>query len=221
MWIDLAILCCLKQERPRNSDGFSPLFLEQVLKMINWSSGRCQDFTQHSDSLQTCHFSPSGTLLFTVAFNEILLWDVHDLWGTRLHDKLFTIFIVGFFFFLKWWFGGMVETLCRMFTVSIFIWFLKCSYLTFYKYTIFFVDLLCSYFLINENWNDEQIIIVLCFGGRCIHLTSKCALMVHEYWFLHSIPEEWECIPPSKHGFQTSQIQQSHFSQIHTYTFTL
>uniref|UniRef100_H2UQ97 WD repeat domain 90 n=1 Tax=Takifugu rubripes TaxID=31033 RepID=H2UQ97_TAKRU len=41
--------------------------------------GRCQDFSQHSDSLQTCHFSPSGTLLFTVAFNEILLWDVRDL----------------------------------------------------------------------------------------------------------------------------------------------
>ncbi|CAG04361.1 unnamed protein product, partial [Tetraodon nigroviridis] len=50
---------------------------ERVLKLINWSSGKCQDFTRHSDSLQTCHFSPSGTLLFTVAFNEILLWDVH------------------------------------------------------------------------------------------------------------------------------------------------
>uniref|UniRef100_A0A3B4T9G9 WD repeat domain 90 n=1 Tax=Seriola dumerili TaxID=41447 RepID=A0A3B4T9G9_SERDU len=45
---------------------------KRVLKLIKSSSGRFQDFLQHSDSLQTCHFSPSGTLLFTVAYNEIL-----------------------------------------------------------------------------------------------------------------------------------------------------
>uniref|UniRef100_A0A3Q3IDR4 WD repeat domain 90 n=1 Tax=Monopterus albus TaxID=43700 RepID=A0A3Q3IDR4_MONAL len=39
-------------------------------------SGRFQDFLQHSDSLQTCHYSPSGTLLFSVAYNEIFLWEV-------------------------------------------------------------------------------------------------------------------------------------------------
>nr|XP_046233487.1 WD repeat-containing protein 90 isoform X2 [Scatophagus argus] len=52
---------------------------ERVLKLINSTSGRFQDFMQHSDSLQTCRFSPSGTLLFTVAHNEILLWEVQGL----------------------------------------------------------------------------------------------------------------------------------------------
>uniref|UniRef100_A0A3B4T934 WD repeat domain 90 n=1 Tax=Seriola dumerili TaxID=41447 RepID=A0A3B4T934_SERDU len=51
----------------------------QVVALIKSSSGRFQDFLQHSDSLQTCHFSPSGTLLFTVAYNEILLWEVRGL----------------------------------------------------------------------------------------------------------------------------------------------
>ncbi|XP_068438690.1 WD repeat-containing protein 90 [Clinocottus analis] len=52
---------------------------ERVLKLIKSTSGKFQDFLQHSDSVQTCHFSPSGTLLFTVAFNEILLWEVQGL----------------------------------------------------------------------------------------------------------------------------------------------
>ncbi|XP_070708545.1 WD repeat-containing protein 90 [Pempheris klunzingeri] len=52
---------------------------ERVLKLIKSTSGRFQDFLRHSDSLQTCHFSPSGTLLFTVAYNEILLWEVQGL----------------------------------------------------------------------------------------------------------------------------------------------
>ncbi|XP_030257051.1 WD repeat-containing protein 90 [Sparus aurata] len=52
---------------------------ERVLKLIKSTSGRFQDFTQHSDSLQTCRFSPSGTLLFSVAYNEILLWEVQGL----------------------------------------------------------------------------------------------------------------------------------------------
>ncbi|XP_030610813.1 WD repeat-containing protein 90 isoform X2 [Archocentrus centrarchus] len=49
---------------------------ERVLKLIKSTSGRFQDFLQHSDSLQTCHFSRSGTFLFSVAYNEILLWEV-------------------------------------------------------------------------------------------------------------------------------------------------
>ncbi|KAF7661567.1 hypothetical protein LDENG_00259130 [Lucifuga dentata] len=49
---------------------------ERVLKLIRSTSGRFQDFLQHSDALQTCHFSPSGALLFSVAYNEILLWEV-------------------------------------------------------------------------------------------------------------------------------------------------
>ncbi|XP_047466070.1 WD repeat-containing protein 90 [Mugil cephalus] len=52
---------------------------ERVLKLIETTSGRFQDFMQHSDSLQTCHFSPTGTLAFSVAYNEILLWEVRGL----------------------------------------------------------------------------------------------------------------------------------------------
>ncbi|XP_067101587.1 WD repeat-containing protein 90 [Osmerus mordax] len=52
---------------------------ERVLKLIQSSSGRFQDFLHHSDSLQTCRFSPSGELLFSSAYNEILLWDVQGL----------------------------------------------------------------------------------------------------------------------------------------------
>uniref|UniRef100_A0A8C7XN51 WD repeat domain 90 n=1 Tax=Oryzias sinensis TaxID=183150 RepID=A0A8C7XN51_9TELE len=52
---------------------------ERVLKLIKSTSGVFQDFCQHSDSVQTCHFSPSGALLFSVAFNEILLWEVQGL----------------------------------------------------------------------------------------------------------------------------------------------
>ncbi|XP_056285490.1 WD repeat-containing protein 90 isoform X2 [Pseudoliparis swirei] len=52
---------------------------ERVLKLIKSTSGRFQDFLPHSDSVQTCHFSPSGALLFTVSFNEILLWEVQGL----------------------------------------------------------------------------------------------------------------------------------------------
>lgn len=53
---------------------------ERVMKLIKTSSGRFQDFL-HSDSLQKCHFSPSGSLLFTVAYNEILLWEVRGFSG--------------------------------------------------------------------------------------------------------------------------------------------
>ncbi|CAN9508568.1 unnamed protein product [Ophioblennius macclurei] len=52
---------------------------ERVLKLIKSTSGRFQDFLHHSDSLHKCRFSPSGRLLFSVAFNEILLWEVHGL----------------------------------------------------------------------------------------------------------------------------------------------
>ncbi|XP_061823595.1 WD repeat-containing protein 90 isoform X2 [Nerophis lumbriciformis] len=52
---------------------------ERVLKLIEWTSGKFQDFLQHSDALQTSRFSPSGKLLFSVAHNEIFLWEVQGL----------------------------------------------------------------------------------------------------------------------------------------------
>ncbi|XP_054913901.1 WD repeat-containing protein 90 isoform X2 [Poeciliopsis prolifica] len=52
---------------------------ERVLKLIKSTSGRFQDFLQHSDALQTCRFSPSGSLLFSTAYDEVLLWAVPGL----------------------------------------------------------------------------------------------------------------------------------------------
>ncbi|KAF3853462.1 hypothetical protein F7725_014150, partial [Dissostichus mawsoni] len=71
-WATCLSLSCHSQLIAVGSKG-------RVLKLIKSSSGRFQDFLQHSDSLQTCRFSPSGKLLFTVAHNEILLWEVQDL----------------------------------------------------------------------------------------------------------------------------------------------
>ncbi|XP_048030728.1 WD repeat-containing protein 90 isoform X2 [Megalobrama amblycephala] len=52
---------------------------QRVLKLIHSSSGRFQDFSSHSDSVQVCSFSWSGSQLFTAAHNELLLWSVHGL----------------------------------------------------------------------------------------------------------------------------------------------
>ncbi|XP_077482569.1 WD repeat-containing protein 90 [Stigmatopora argus] len=52
---------------------------ERVLKLIKWSNGEFQDFLEHGDSLQKCRFSPTGTFLFSVAHNEILIWEVNGL----------------------------------------------------------------------------------------------------------------------------------------------
>ncbi|XP_026880574.2 WD repeat-containing protein 90 isoform X2 [Electrophorus electricus] len=47
---------------------------QRVLKLIDTSSGRFQDFMWHSDSVHLCSFSPSGTRLFTAAHSEVFLW---------------------------------------------------------------------------------------------------------------------------------------------------
>lgn len=52
---------------------------KRVLKLIHSSSGHFQDFSSHSDSVDVCGFSWSGSRLFTVAHNELLLWTVHGL----------------------------------------------------------------------------------------------------------------------------------------------
>ncbi|XP_065114825.1 WD repeat-containing protein 90 [Paramisgurnus dabryanus] len=52
---------------------------KRVLKLVHSSSGRFQDFSSHSDSVDVCSFSWSGSRLFTVAHNELLLWTVHGL----------------------------------------------------------------------------------------------------------------------------------------------
>ncbi|XP_057178394.1 WD repeat-containing protein 90 isoform X4 [Triplophysa rosa] len=52
---------------------------KRVLKLIHSASGRFQDFSSHSDSVDACGFSWSGSRLFTAAHNELLLWAVHGL----------------------------------------------------------------------------------------------------------------------------------------------
>ncbi|XP_076826631.1 WD repeat-containing protein 90 [Brachyhypopomus gauderio] len=49
---------------------------QRVLKLVDTSSGRFQDFARHSDAVHVCSFSPSGTQLFTAAYSEVFLWTV-------------------------------------------------------------------------------------------------------------------------------------------------
>ncbi|XP_053527570.1 WD repeat-containing protein 90 isoform X4 [Artibeus jamaicensis] len=53
-------------------------FAERVLRLVDCVSGAAQDFIGHDDGVQLCRFAPSGSLLFTVAHNEILVWEVTD-----------------------------------------------------------------------------------------------------------------------------------------------
>ncbi|XP_054442774.1 WD repeat-containing protein 90 [Pteronotus mesoamericanus] len=53
-------------------------FDERVLRLVDCVSGAAQDFTGHNDWVQLCRFAPSASLLFTVAHNEILVWEVAD-----------------------------------------------------------------------------------------------------------------------------------------------
>ncbi|KAI4898063.1 hypothetical protein NFI96_018064 [Prochilodus magdalenae] len=52
---------------------------QRVLKLIDSSSGRFQDFMWHSDAVHLCSFSPSGTKLFTTAHSEVFLWTLRGL----------------------------------------------------------------------------------------------------------------------------------------------
>ncbi|XP_047667072.1 WD repeat-containing protein 90 isoform X2 [Tachysurus fulvidraco] len=52
---------------------------QRILKLIDSSSGRFQDFTWHSDCVHHCSFSQSGTQLFTTAHGEVFLWSLRGL----------------------------------------------------------------------------------------------------------------------------------------------
>ncbi|XP_051023389.1 WD repeat-containing protein 90 [Acomys russatus] len=54
-------------------------FAECMLRLLDCASGTAQDFEGHDDSVHLCRFTPSGRLLFTVAHNEILVWEVTSL----------------------------------------------------------------------------------------------------------------------------------------------
>ncbi|XP_045705221.1 WD repeat-containing protein 90 isoform X2 [Phyllostomus hastatus] len=53
-------------------------FAERVLRLVDCVSGAAQDFPGHDDGVQLCRFAPSASLLFTVAHNQILVWEVTD-----------------------------------------------------------------------------------------------------------------------------------------------
>ncbi|XP_045400730.1 WD repeat-containing protein 90 [Lemur catta] len=51
-------------------------FAECVLRLVDCALGTAQDFAGHGGAVQLCRFTPSARLLFTVAHNEILVWEV-------------------------------------------------------------------------------------------------------------------------------------------------
>nr|XP_045017712.1 WD repeat-containing protein 90 isoform X1 [Jaculus jaculus] len=53
-------------------------FAECMFRLLDCVSGTAQDFLGHDDSVHLCRFTPSAQLLFTVAHNEILVWEVTD-----------------------------------------------------------------------------------------------------------------------------------------------
>ncbi|KAK2180206.1 hypothetical protein NP493_453g01010 [Ridgeia piscesae] len=58
----------------------SPLFAignsERLLKLIDYYEGSFQDFVGHNDSVQLVKFSSDGSLFFSAAHAEILIWEV-------------------------------------------------------------------------------------------------------------------------------------------------
>ncbi|XP_075851028.1 WD repeat-containing protein 90 [Microcebus murinus] len=51
-------------------------FAECLLRLVDCALGTAQDFAGHGDAVHLCRFTPSARLLFTVAYNEILVWEV-------------------------------------------------------------------------------------------------------------------------------------------------
>ena len=46
------------------------------MKLMDYQECSFQDFIAHNDSIQLVRFAPSGKLVFSVAGNEILIWEV-------------------------------------------------------------------------------------------------------------------------------------------------
>ncbi|XP_040295640.1 WD repeat-containing protein 90 isoform X1 [Bufo bufo] len=51
---------------------------ERLLRVIDSSAGTQQDFCAHDDGVHLCRVSPSGNLLFTASYNQVLVWDVQS-----------------------------------------------------------------------------------------------------------------------------------------------
>ncbi|XP_072273486.1 WD repeat-containing protein 90 isoform X2 [Pyxicephalus adspersus] len=50
---------------------------ERLLRIIDSSAGTQQDFSAHDDCVHLCKVSPTGNLLFTASYNQVLVWDIH------------------------------------------------------------------------------------------------------------------------------------------------
>ena len=51
-------------------------FPERLLKVVDYHESSFQDFVGHNDAVQLVRFAPSGKQVFTVAYNQILVWEV-------------------------------------------------------------------------------------------------------------------------------------------------
>ncbi|XP_056392449.1 WD repeat-containing protein 90 isoform X2 [Hyla sarda] len=51
---------------------------ERLLRVIDSSASTQQDFSAHDDCVHLCRVSPSGNLLFTSSYNQVLVWDVQN-----------------------------------------------------------------------------------------------------------------------------------------------
>ena len=51
-------------------------FPKQLLKVVDYHESSFQDFVGHNDAVQLVRFTPSGKQVFTVAYNQILVWEV-------------------------------------------------------------------------------------------------------------------------------------------------
>lgn len=49
---------------------------ERLMKIIHYPNGKCQDFTGHNDTVHFIRFAPSGKFLLSIAYNEVLVWQV-------------------------------------------------------------------------------------------------------------------------------------------------
>ncbi|XP_022092508.1 WD repeat-containing protein 90-like isoform X1 [Acanthaster planci] len=49
---------------------------ERLIKLVDYHESSFQDFVAHNDAVQLVRFTPSGKLAFTVAHNQILVWEV-------------------------------------------------------------------------------------------------------------------------------------------------
>ncbi|XP_077130322.1 WD repeat-containing protein 90 isoform X3 [Ranitomeya variabilis] len=51
---------------------------ERLLRVIDSSAGTRQDFSAHDDGVHLCRVSPSGNLLLTASYNQVLVWAVQS-----------------------------------------------------------------------------------------------------------------------------------------------